>query len=81
MVGDTFAVLDAEAAPACALGSLEALEQVEEGNGRVGRFGVAMFDILKNCDSVVSKLWRKRDRGRRRGAAYGRRFFLQDIPL
>ena len=31
MVGDRFAVVDAEAAPAFALGGFEALEEVEEG--------------------------------------------------
>jgi len=32
VIGDGFAVVDAEAAPAFAFGRLEALEQVEEGD-------------------------------------------------
>lgn len=35
VVGDRFAI-DSEAAPALALGSLEAFEQVKEGDGRSG---------------------------------------------
>jgi hypothetical protein len=50
VVGDALAVLDAEAAPTCALGGLEALEQVEKGNGRLGGFGVAVFNVCKNWE-------------------------------
>lgn len=36
MVGDGFAVVDGEAAPAFALGGFEELEEVEEGEGGCG---------------------------------------------
>jgi hypothetical protein len=40
VVGDGFAVGNAEAAPAGAVGSFEASEEVEEGEGGGGGFGV-----------------------------------------
>lgn len=53
MVRDALAVVDAEAAPAGALSGLEALEQVEEGDGRVGVFGVAVLDVGEDCGASV----------------------------
>lgn len=52
VVGNRFAVRDAKTAPSCALGRLEALEEVEERNGRVGVFGIAGFDIGQDCEQV-----------------------------
>jgi len=51
VVGDALAVVDAEAAPACALGGLEAFQQVEEGDGRVGGFLVAVLDVCEEDDA------------------------------
>lgn len=48
VVGDALAVVDAEAAPTGALGGLEALEKVEEGDWRVGGFLVAVLDVCKD---------------------------------
>lgn len=53
MVGDGLAVWDAEAAPARSLCCLEALEQVEERNGRVGVFGVAGLDVCEYCRDML----------------------------
>lgn len=49
VVADGFAVIDAEAAPARALGGLEAFEQVEEGEGRGGGFGVGEGEFREDC--------------------------------
>lgn len=48
MVRDGLGLVDAEAAPAGALGRLEALEEVEEGYRGAAVFGVPGLDIGEN---------------------------------
>ena len=54
MVGDGFAVVDAEAAPALALVGFEALDGVKEGEG--GR-GVGLWAGSEGRDYWVSSQW------------------------
>jgi hypothetical protein len=70
MVADRLAFGDAEAPPARALGGLEALEQVEEGDGRVGGFGVGGGEFGEDWGGVLDSVL-----GRvkvMRSVAYGR---------
>ena len=49
MIGDGLAVVEAEAAPAFALGGFEALEHVEEGDrGGCGGFGT-VGEVFEDC--------------------------------
>ena len=52
VVADGFAVVEAEAAPAFALGGLEALEEVEEGDRGGGRGLRTVGDVFENCEGL-----------------------------
>lgn len=54
VVGNGLAIVNAEAAPASALGSLEALEQVEEGDGGRCVLGVSGKDVGKQREAPVA---------------------------